>query len=239
MYEQELKELGLTDNEVRIYLVLLKNGSLNPYQIAEKLGLHRGYVYDSLERMQEKGAVNFVLINNKKHYQAVDPGSLVELLRLKLESLERIVPDLKKLKQVEKEDTQVELHKGRFVYRNLIKDMIATMRKNETAYLIGIDEDVLSKEIEPIYLKRYLNVIKKKNIKEKIIIKKGGKRLKHANLIYRELNKEFIGKTAQIVYGNKVAVFILGTPYYLMVIENKDVAETYRKQFEALWRLAN
>ncbi len=52
MYEQELKDLGLTDNEVKIYLLLLQNGMMNPAEISQKLGLHRGYVYDALERMQ-------------------------------------------------------------------------------------------------------------------------------------------------------------------------------------------
>lgn len=238
MYEEQLKELGLTDNEARIYLVLLKSGALNPYQIAEKAGLHRGYVYDSLERMQEKGVVSSIFVNNKQHYQAVNPENLVELLKLKLEAIEKIVPDLKKLEIIEKTDTQVALHKGRLVYRTLIKDIIATVKKGETVLLTGIDEEKLSQEIEPIYLKRYFNLIKDKNIKERIILKKGGKRIKHANLTYKELPEEFMGKTAQIIYSNKVAIFVLGTPYYLTLIENKDVAETYRRQFEALWGLA-
>ena len=66
MYEPQLKELGLTDNEIRIYLLLLQEGTLNPTMVSQKLGLHRGYVYDVLERMQEKLVVNSILQNNKK-----------------------------------------------------------------------------------------------------------------------------------------------------------------------------
>ncbi len=54
-----------------------------------------------------------------------------------------------------------------------------------------------------------------------MIIKKGSRRLKYKNLEYRELDEKYIGKTAQIIYGNKVAIFILGIPYHLIVIENK------------------
>jgi sugar-specific transcriptional regulator TrmB len=238
MYEQQLKDLGLTDNEVRIYLVLLKNGMMNPYRIADKTGLHRGYIYDALERMQDKGAVNSVRKSGKKHYQATAPGSLVELLKLKLEALEKAVPSLNKLMSIAQEDTKVELHKGKLVYRTLIKDILATAKKGETVFLIGIDEATLMREIEPIYLKRYLNFVSKKGIKEKILIKKRSKRFAHKNLEYRELDEQYIGKTAQIIYRNKVATFILGSPYYLIVIENKDVADTYRKQFNLLWNIA-
>lgn len=238
MYEKELKELGLTDNEVRIYLLLLQSGPLNPYQIAEKLGLHRGYIYDALDRLSEKGAVNSILIGNKKHYQATSPENLVELLRLKLETIEKIIPELKKLEAIKKEDTKVELHKGERVYRTLLKDIISVAKKNDEILLVGIDEESLE-EIEPIYLKQYFNIIKKKKIREKIIIKPRKKRfLEHKNLQYKELDESYIGNTAQIIYNDKVAIFILGTPFYLIVIQNKEVANTYRKQFELLWKMA-
>lgn len=238
MYEEQLKELGLTDNEVKIYILLLKQGLMNPTELSKKLGLHRGYVYDALERMQEKEVISSILKSNKKFFQATSPETLVELLKLKLENLQKIVPDLKKISEMVKEETKVELHRGKRVYRTLLKDMVATLKRNETTCLIGIDEDILINEVEPIYLKQYLNVIKSKNIKEKIIIKKGAKKLKHKNLQYKELDQKYIGKTSQIIYGDKVATFILGTPYYLIIIDNKEVANTYRKQFELLWSIS-
>ena len=238
MYEEQLKELGLTDNEVRIYLLLLKQGMVNPSEISQKLGLHRGYIYDALGRMQEKEIVNSILKDNKKYFQATSPENLIELLKFKLESLQKIVPDLMKIAELKKEETKVELHRGKRVYRILLRDMISNLKKNEEAYLIGIDEDILITEVETIYLKQYLNAIKSKNIKEKIIIKTGGKKLRGSNLQYKELDEKYIGKTAQIIYNNKVAIFILGAPYYLIIIDNKEVAETYKKQFNLLWNIA-
>lgn len=238
MYEEQLKELGLTDNEVRIYLFLLKQGMANPSEISQKLGLHRGYVYDALERMQEKEVVNSILKDNKKYFQATSPENLVELLKFRLESFKKIVPDLTKLMEFKKEETKVELHRGKRVARTLIRDMLSTLRRDEEAYLIGIDEDRWINEVEPIYLRQYLNIIKSKNIREKIIIKTGGRRLKNPNLYYKELDKEYIGKTEQFIYKNKVAILILGTPYYLIIIEDKEIAETYRKQFNLLWSIA-
>ena len=238
MYEEQLKELGLTDNEVRIYLLLLKQGMMNPSEISQKLGLHRGYIYDALERMQEKEVVSFILKDNKKHFQAINPENLVELLKFRLENFQKIVPDLIKIAEIKKEETKVELHKGKRVYRILLKDMISSLKKDDEAYLIGIDEEILLNEVEPIYLKQYLNTIKSKNIKEKIIIRNGGKKLKDSNLSYKELEEEFIGKTAQIIYNDKVAIIIFSTPYYLIIINNKEVSDTYKKQFNKLWKIA-
>ncbi|MBW3013285.1 hypothetical protein KY325_04975 [Candidatus Woesearchaeota archaeon] len=238
MYEEQLKELGLTDNEVRIYLALIKHGMMNPYELSDKTGLHRGYIYDSLERLQEKGVVSSVLKANKKYFQATDPANLVEILRIKLETVEKIVPDLKKLMKIEKEDTKIELHKGRFVYRTIIKDILSILKQKQEVLLLGIDEDILSTEVEPLYLKRYLNFIKSKQIKERIIIKKGAKKVEHKNLQYKELAAEYIGNTTQIIYNSKVVIFIMGNPYHAITIENKQVADTYRKQFEFFWKIA-
>lgn len=238
MHEEPLRELGLTDNEVRIYLILLKQGMMNPSEISQKLGLHRGYVYDALERMQEKEVVNSILKDNKKYFQATSPENLVELLKFRLGNFQKIVPDLMKVAELKKEGIKVELHKGKRVYNTLLKDMVSSLKKNEEAYLIGIDEGILVTEVEPIYLKQYLNAIASKHVKEKIIIKTGGKKLGNPNLRYKELDEKYIGKTAQIIYNNKTAIFILGTPYYLIIIEDKEVAETYKKQFNLLWNIA-
>tara|TARA_Y100000310_G_C20699789_1_gene828635 strand:- start:3922 stop:4641 length:720 start_codon:yes stop_codon:yes gene_type:complete len=238
MYEEQLAELGLTENEVKIYLALLIGGVMNPSDISKKLGLHRGYVYDALERMQEKGVVSSILQDNKRQFQATSPENLVELLKLRLESFMEIVPKLSALVATQKEDTNVSLHKGKGAYRVLLKDIIATLKKNDEVLLVGVDEQVLLEEVEPIYLEQYFSTIKKKNIREKVIMKEGKKDLSIPNVKHKFLDEKYIGNTEQIIYGEKVAIFILGTPYYLIIIDNREVADTYRKQFELLWKIA-
>jgi sugar-specific transcriptional regulator TrmB len=238
MYEEQLRGLGLTDNEIRIYITLLKGGSMNPSEISEKLGLHRGYIYDALERMQEKEVVNYVLKNNKKQFQATRPENLVELLRFKLANFEKIVPSLSAMAETMKEDTSVELHKGKRTYRVILKDIIGTLKKGDEVLLIGVDEEVLLSEIEPIYLRQYFNTIKSKKITERVIMKKGKKKFKNPGVAHRFLNEEYIGNTEQLIYGDSVALSLIGHPNYLIIIKNKEVAETYRKQFELLWKQA-
>ena len=237
MYEAELKELGLTDNEIKVYLILLEHGVLNPTKLAEKTGLHRSYIYDTLERLLDKGIINTVLVDNKKNYQPVDPKALREIFELKLRQLDTILPQLSGLFQSTKEETRIELHRGKRVYRTLIKDLLANIKKNEVVYLLGVDENILE-TVEPIYLKQYFNIIKDKNIKEKIIIARGGKKLDEEHLEYREIDPKYLDETTVVIYQSKVFIFIWGTPYQLIIIESPKVANTYRKQFEIMWNIA-
>lgn len=237
MYEVELKELGLTDNEIKVYLVLLRWGLLNPTKIAEKTGLHRSYIYDTLERLLEKGIINTLLVDNKKHYQAVDPKALREIFELKLRQLDSILPSLSGLFKLSKEETRVELHKGKRVYRTLIKELVSSLQRNDVIYLFGIDEDALE-TVEPIYLKQYFAILQDKDVKEKIIIAKGARKLKRKNLNYRELDDKYIGESAMVIHKDRVFIFVGSMPMYLISVKSEKVAETYRKQFELLWGVA-
>jgi sugar-specific transcriptional regulator TrmB len=233
MFEKELKELGLTDNEIKIYLYLLKEGISSPSKIASSLGLHRGYTYDALNRMLEKGFVNTLTLDSKINFNANDPEIIFENFELKLNLFKTIIPNLKKLIP-QKSDTNVEMHKGKRVYRTLIKDIISTIKKNDEILIIGINEDEIINEVEPIYLKQYLNLIKSKNITERIIIKKGTKKFKLKNLKYKEL--DHIGETAKIIYGNKVATFLKGDNYTLIITNNRDYSNSERLFFENMWK---
>ena len=239
MYEPQLKELGLTDNEIRIYLLLLQEGTLNPTMVSQKLGLHRGYVYDALERMQEKLVVNSILQNNKKMFQATPPENIVQLLKARLENFQSIVPDLTQIMNLERDDTRVELHKGKKVYRIILRDIMATCKRNETVLVVGVDEQNLLTTVEPIYLRQYFNFIARQGIKEQVIMAKGKSKTSAKNVEYRFLDKKYVGKVEHIIYASKVALFLLGTPRYLIIIDNNEVADTYRKQFELLWGQAS
>ncbi len=237
MYEEQLKELGLTKNESLVYITLLKHGNLNPTKLAEKTGLHRSYIYDTLERLLEKGIINTVLVNNKKCYQAVDPKTLKEIFELKLRKLDEILPQLSGLFNETSEETKIELHKGKRVYRTMIKELISNFKKNDTIYILGANEEILE-TVEPIYLKQYFNIIKEKNITEKIIIQKGKKKHKQEYLEYKELDAKYIGDTTTVIFQDKVFLFIFGNPYYLISIKSKNVANTYLKQFDLMWKVA-
>ena len=51
----KLKEIGLSDSEANVYLTLLKLGEATVAEISQSSGLHRTNIYDSLEKLKEKG----------------------------------------------------------------------------------------------------------------------------------------------------------------------------------------
>ncbi len=158
----------------------------------------------------------------------------MEIFELKMEQLNKVMPHLSKLFQSKSEEARVELHKGGGVYLTLIKSLLAEMRHGDSVYLMGVDEEVL-KKVEPFYPKRYIGIIKKKGVREKIIIAAGKPKLRHRNIEYREIDAKYIDNIITVIHRSKVFICALQEPNYLIIIQNEKIANTYRKQFELLW----
>ena len=78
---KSLEGLGFSALEVNIYLILLDNGTMSPYQIAKKVDISRSSIYNALEHMVDKGMVE-VIPEDTVMYIAKEP----EVLLNKVES---------------------------------------------------------------------------------------------------------------------------------------------------------
>ena len=126
-----LRKIGLTDNEIKIYLSLLKSGSRTAYQIAKDTGIYRVHVYDKLEQLMNKGLVNYVYKGAKKHFQATHPTKIQQFLEDKKKQIELqeqevniILPKLEALTNLPREDTFVEVFKGKEGLKYFLKDIL-------------------------------------------------------------------------------------------------------------------
>lgn len=239
--EKELEDFGLSKNEIKIYLALIRKGELGPTEISKQTGFARSYVYDVLRRLQEKGIVNTIVKNQKHTYMAVSTKQLIEICKQKLEAIEKITEELESLRSTKKDNIRVELQTGRYVLRTLLNDILINLNRGDEVLFYGIDDDFLI-ETDPTIKTRlnlYLNKIVKAGITERLVVKKGIKKIPEAKTTkYRFLPKETIGNLAFVTYADRLAIFLWGQPNYLIFIISKEVATSYRNQFDILWEKA-
>ena len=74
-----LMGLGVSELETKIYLALLDNGEMSPYQIAKKVDISRSSIYNALQHMVNKGMVEEVP-EETVMYLAQDPEVLIRKL---------------------------------------------------------------------------------------------------------------------------------------------------------------
>ena len=87
---RELKKIGLSEKEARLYLALLRKGPSSAQKLAIALDITRPTSYRLLEDLVDRGLVRRVNVPQKavKRFAAKAPDELLSLLRLKKRRVE-------------------------------------------------------------------------------------------------------------------------------------------------------
>src|SRR3989338_8104368 len=113
MNTEALRNIGLTENEIKIYLDLLKSGASTAYDIGKRTGIYRVHVYDKLEQLMNKGLATHVYMGAKKFFQATPPSKIKQYLEdrkkeleIQEEEINSILPELERISNLPREDTR-------------------------------------------------------------------------------------------------------------------------------------
>lgn len=244
-----LEELGLTRNEIKVYLTLVNQGTLNVGKLTSKCGVHRRSVYDALDRLIEKGIVGYIKVNNVKEYSASNPRELLNILKRKEENVLEIIPRLEQIYNLTKAKKETVFFKGKEGIKHIFEDQLKVA---ENIQVIGGSNKVF--DLLKYYLPHYERERVNKKIKIKLIFDTKEHTRNQKNMISGqfELNSNRVkiplstikyveyslGPSAINIYGNKVAIIVWSESPYAILIDDGDVANSYRQHFELIWGVA-
>jgi sugar-specific transcriptional regulator TrmB len=229
-----LEQIGLSEGEIKVYLALLKLDSAPVSKIKEETNLHRTTIYDFLEKLLNKGLVSHVIKNNVKFYTAAYPDRLLALIKEKEENVKEVLPELIKLAEFKKEDIKVEVYKGVEGLKTLFNDILRT---DQDLIAFGVDETIFKKRF-PLIMEQFLRKEEKAGIKERLLTSEKIRFVyKKKNLYYRYVPDEYFGPTPVMTYADRV-VNLIWEPLTIIMIKNKELAQSYKRHFEMLWKNA-
>jgi len=129
-------------------------------------------------------------------------------------------------------------HEGPGFVDALNTDMFSCLRGPEDEVLMcGLDERMFVKHV-PGEVMRYDDYQKKSKFKERILIAKNDTFFLADPKVYRWIAPELIGKIPYLVYKDRL-VMIMWESKRTVIIRNLEIAETFRRQFEFLWKLSS
>jgi len=228
-----LENLGLESREIKIYLILIKEGILTALQISRKVSIDRTTIYDLLEKLMHEGIVFSTIKNKTKHFNALKPKELLIYFKEKYSSLEKILPELNKLVSTKEEDINCELFYGKEGLKTVLKDLIDSKKDYK---VIGIRKEY--EEILGYFNEQGVLNLDKFNVKEIAIVEKKEKFQKLKGGEYRYLNKKLISPLTTLIYKGVVVFFIWKEPYFAIRIQNKDFFQAQEEYFELFWKIA-
>jgi len=243
MNTTDLEKLGLNKNEAKVYHALLIKGQATAQELVKSLGVYRNIIYDNLEKLIEKGLVSFVIQETKRRYIAEKPSAVFEFLEEKQRKLNKeiaeakeLVPKIKDILGTSHSKQDVVLYRGTAGLKKVLGEIV----KAEKSWTIGVTNESVE-ILGETYWKNY-NARKKEektyeyllwnhNFENTVI----GKNKRTEN---RVLPKELDQVTETIIFNHKVAIFVFSIEPIVILIENKEVFETFKKHFELLWNLS-
>lgn len=239
----DLERLGLNKNEAKVYYSLLLKGEATAQELVKSLGVYRNIVYDNLEKLKEKGLVSFVSIGPKRKFIAEKPEAILELLESKQEKLNKEIKNAKEMLPVisnligkSKTKQNVTVFHGIAGMKKLLRE---TLEAKEM-WAIGITNESVNLLGETYWINYNLRK-KKTKVKEWLLWNSNFENTvisNNRNSNHRILPKELDQVTETIIWGDKVALFVFSAEPIVILIENNEVFNTYKKHFDFLWKLS-
>jgi len=246
----KLRNLGLTELQVKIYLKLLDFGKAGLTKLAHGVDSYKANVYGAVEKLIRFGFVSEVWINNRKKYIPTDPKNLpkiiaeikrqknLEFLRIENEVLTQI-PLLSKNYSDAKETEieKVDVFHGPDSFKTLITDEFKVKGKIFVKIYGNFKTYMFKRYNLEYHLKKgsYKVILPRtKEILEYIKISK-----EHSNIRLKFVDKEQFSLVSWMVTKTTFVIIIWSQEPTFIRIRSKAVADRFNKNFDTLWKYAS
>ncbi|MDP1884657.1 MAG: helix-turn-helix domain-containing protein [Candidatus Moranbacteria bacterium] len=241
--DNELKKLGLTPNEIKIYDALLEIGENTVGPIIKKVGIHRQVAYDALDGLENKKMVVSTTKNNRAYYRIADPKNILDNIRQQEFIAKGLVNEIKQRLAGQKKGQEIRVYEGEKAFREL------TMRNDDlqprnSEYLVVTGAGARFREImdKSGVFERSNRIRSKKNIKTKLILchisRQEASALNRANSEIRFLSEGYVSPTAFAIWHDSINLISYGSDIFCVEIKNDDFYKAYLNYFNFLWKIA-
>jgi sugar-specific transcriptional regulator TrmB len=239
-YIAYIQDLGLTENEAKVYLSALSLGSSTVLKIAKEAGIKRTTAYPLLETLKAKGLISSEIKGFKTSYVAEGPEKLEQILELKKERFKEILPGLKAMAELKGGESFIKYYEGVEGTRNVYNHILDDLKPGDDYVVISDMEQFLG--MDPDYFLKFIERRAKYNLKLRAILQDTPDAHEHKSL---EAKTKMVIKllppntelTANMVVTPHRLIITQMTPSIMtIVIENKSIVQMQKEQFEIMWR---
>jgi len=245
MLDRVLKEIGLANSTIEVYLRLLELGSASARQLAENVGMPRPSVYDHLRILLNNGLIFEQNEENKNVYYPNDIKHLKSLVKQKIESLQeesRKIEDYIPKGQIKNVEPKTRYFFGADGIKQILKDL-SWYENTEILSMWPVKEmlNVLGDEALADFNKRRIknnNPIRGIWPSDKAIELKKYPFIGVGRGHLRKLRiapKKMTWNMGHAIYDDKVAFISSKKEAFGFILRSQDFADLMRVQFEEIW----
>jgi predicted transcriptional regulator len=240
----QLKNFGLSDKEISLYLAVLANGPATATNLARASDLKRPTVYVLLESLLDRGLLAQEKISGKQFFKVSTLEKFKDLVEEEFLNVERqrraienLVKELTAFREAGREPAFTSYHEG----EGGLFDIFQKITESGEPPLFFGSVSALQNQYTDEKWTKIFNQAGKDSLKTKIITDKNkdfekeiiregiaGERLKI-------LPPDFNAKAVAIIFGNKIALLALAYHPFGVIIENKEIANLIKFMLDSAW----
>jgi HTH-type transcriptional regulator, sugar sensing transcriptional regulator len=231
--EETLRKLDLNDNEIKVYLTLIKIGNSKVGKIAKESMIERSSTYNAIKRLLEKGMLSYAIEANTKIYSATNPNKIIDYFKEKQELAQTIIPQLSKLYSSTKLKEDIKMFRGYKGIKSIFEEILRDGNENCVYGSEGIFSDRMT-----FYSKLYAKQMEEKKIKIKNLRSSKAKHPSSKYVEVRYISEKFESNVETNIFGDKIGIIIWSEVPEAVLINNQIAAKSYKAYFDFMWSKA-
>lgn len=244
-----LKRIGMTESETKVYLALLRLGSSSKGKLIKEAKIAPSKIYEVTDKLIERGLCSTAIRNGVKHFMAAPPSRIKDFLHKKHEEivheekeLEHIMPKLQSYYNNIPSEVRVEVFIGWKGMETVYVNLLDLAKRGDDVYIIGAGTGENERKLELFYTKHGRTAFNK-NLNVKVIFNEGSRKY-ISNIeknIKKAYNKKFLFEytpTEVLIFKERIAIIIRRDEPLVILIQDKETADSFKKYFEELWKIA-
>ena len=240
MYLSELEQLGFTPREIRVYLSLLELGTCSAGKIILQSKIPSSKIYETLDRLKQKGLVSSIVKENKHFFTATTPERIIDVLdQQRQQFMTSALPLLRSLEKKEKNLRSATLYESMGGLKSVYELMLRTVNRGDKILVLGAPKMVQEKLTA--YLLEFNTRRVAHGIKMDILYhfdsQEHGRlreRMKLTRVKY--LPEGFCVPAWVDVFGDYVVIFSMDSTPTANLIHDRTIANSFRAYFEMIWK---
>lgn len=246
--EKELEKIGLSAKEAKVYLAGLELGPSTAQMIAAKATVNRPTTYIAIESLIKRGLMSSFHKGKKRFFSVPNPNGLKVIaerelfeIKSKQEVIRKLLPTLLSL-GVSENLPKVSIYEGKMGLESVHGILVNQLKKSDNKIIDNIAaidsarNNISEKDLAPLWekLMKAGAVIRVLYTSDRVTEKDA--KIGTGQWIFKKIRlpgMAFKGEVA--VCGDLVIALSLRSATTIVVIENKDIADTVHVLFNLAW----
>jgi len=245
MNTADFTQLGFTPNEAEIYMLLIQYGKADAGFLIRKTKFHKKIVYDYLEKLIDKGLVSYITEENRRVFQIASPEMLSQLFANEKKEIDAKIAKAQQLaKEMGTISKKLKFRQDAAVLRGNagIRAFYAELVKRKQPYVVFGAPQASLEIMGTVFWDNLVRKLEAEKITSRLLfnesIRKYGETLNTRICKVRYFSRDFEPLTETNIQGDRVAIIVWSDEPMLFLVEDPNVAKSYKQYFERMWKEA-